>query len=95
MSVAGGLSMAAIHLVNTGLPHWNVGLKCLLCAVLITEIEWIIGCAVNLSRKNKVWDYSHLPFHYHGQICLPYSLLWLALSFVALPLSGQIAVRIH
>ena len=43
-------------------------------AGMITFVELITGLLVN--RKHQVWDYRDLPLNYKGQICLPYSLLW-------------------
>lgn len=30
--------------------------------------------------RTRVWDYSRMPLNYKGQICLPFTLLWAALS---------------
>ena len=88
MSVAGGLSMLAIHCINSQLPLLGIPWKCLLCATVITEIELILGSLVN--RKRTVWDYSRLPLHFRGQICLPYFLLWNLLSFPAIGISNRL-----
>ena len=91
MSVAGGLALTAIYAVRTGLPTLALPWQCLLCAAAITVIEFLIGCAVNRKNNDPVWDYSHLPFHYKGQICLGYFLLWLFLSLPALQIAETIA----
>lgn len=51
-------------------------------AVVITALE--LGCGLLVNRRYQVWDYRHLPLNYHGQICLPFSLLWVPLSLVAM-----------
>ena len=50
-------------------------------AGIVTAVELLTGLIVN--REYQVWDYRHLPFQYQGQICLPYSLLWMPLSLFA------------
>ena len=51
-------------------------------AVVITALE--LGCGLLVNRRYQVWDYRHLPLNYRGQICLPFSLLWVPLSLVAM-----------
>lgn len=52
--------------------------------ILITALEFAFGCILNLWLGLNVWDYSDLPYNILGQICLPYSLLWLILSLVCI-----------
>ena len=51
-------------------------------AAVITALE--LGCGLLVNRRYQVWDYRHLPLNYRGQICLPFSLLWVPLSLVAM-----------
>ena len=46
-----------------------------------TAGELATGLAVN--RNYAVWDYRSLPGNFLGQICLPFSVLWMALTPVA------------
>lgn len=55
-------------------------------ALLITVLELLCGLLVN--RSYRVWDYRHLPMNFLGQICLPFTLLWIPLSLVAMLLYG-------
>ena len=50
-------------------------------AGIITAVELITGLLAN--RDYQVWDYRQMPFHFKGQICLVYSLLWMPLSLAA------------
>ncbi len=43
-------------------------------AGVITCVELLTGLIAN--RNFTVWDYRQLPANFMGQICLPYSLLW-------------------
>ena len=75
MFVTGGAAFALLHglFVRYPIPLFY---KCLAGMVLITALEFIAGCTVNLLLKRKVWDYSRVPGNLYGQVCLGYSLLW-------------------
>ena len=44
-------------------------------AGIITATELAAGLLFN--RSYTVWDYRNMPLNLRGQICLPYSLLWI------------------
>ena len=50
----------------------------------ITAVELAAGLLVN--RGYHVWDYRQMPLNFLGQICLPYSLLWMPVSYGAMRL---------
>ena len=54
--------------------------KCVFSALIITIVEFLVGCVVNILFKMNVWDYSKMPFNILGQVCLLYSVLWGILS---------------
>lgn len=60
-------------------PLW---LQALCCAVLVTLVEFIAGCVLNLWIGLDIWDYSDIPFNLLGQICFPFSVVWLVLCFL-------------
>ena len=43
-----------------------------------------LGCGLLVNRDYGVWDYRHLPLNFQGQICLPYTLLWIPVSLAAI-----------
>ena len=47
-------------------------------ACMITGVELLTGLLVN--RNYSVWDYRGMPLNFRGQVCLPFTLLWLPLS---------------
>ncbi len=57
------------------LPLWA---KMLLGAALVTGLELCTGLLVN--RQYSIWDYRNMPYHFQGQICLSYALLWVPLT---------------
>ncbi len=44
-------------------------------AGMVTALE--LGCGLVVNRQFMVWDYRHLPLNFRGQICLPFTLLWI------------------
>ena len=65
--------------MGKGRPLWQLAL---LGGLGITGIEYVIGRIFN--RRYRVWDYRRMPMNVQGQICLPYTLAWCALSAAAL-----------
>ena len=61
------------------LPLWCRGV---LGSVIITAVELMTGLIFN--RSFQVWDYRGTPMNFLGQICLPFSLLWMPISIGAM-----------
>lgn len=55
-------------------------LQMLMCGLMITAIEYLVGVVVNRQLHLNVWDYTGRTFNLHGQICLLNSSLWFLLS---------------
>ena len=51
---------------------------------IITILEFITGCIVNLQLHMNVWSYAGMPYNILGQICLPYMIIWFFLSAAAI-----------
>lgn len=79
----GGCFMLLGKLAGKGLrlPLW---LRAVLGSAVITAVELATGFLFN--RQYRVWDYREIPGNFRGQICLPFSLLWMPLSLVAMAL---------
>lgn len=91
MFIVGGLCFVLVGTINEIMPwHTSLILQCVIGAAIITGIEFISGCIINLWFRWNVWDYSDMPFNLLGQICLPFSLLWIILSAVAIILDDYI-----
>lgn len=80
MAIAGGISTCLISRVSR--LHAPLLAKAGLCGLGITGVELLCGQVWN--RSHAVWDYSRMPLNYRGQICLPFTLVWCALSAGAL-----------
>ena len=64
-------------------PPW---IKAVAGAGIITAVELTAGLLIN--RHHTVWDYRDTPFNFLGQICLPYSLLWMPVALAGVELYG-------
>lgn len=85
MGVVGGLCFIVIGLSNEILPFdIPLYLQAIIATLLVTLIELIAGLIINIWFELSVWDYSQLPLNILGQICVPYMLLWLPLSMLAI-----------
>lgn len=79
MLLLGGLCFVLMYLIDTRMTVrlWQ---KWVLSAAVITTLEFLCGCLVNLRLGWGVWDYSALRGNLLGQICPQFVLLWFLLS---------------
>ena len=84
MFVAGGVCFLLLGKLNRTQPRLPLPARATAGALIITMVELATGLVVN--RGYRVWDYRGMPFDYHGQICLPYTLLWIPVSLGAMVL---------
>lgn len=85
MFILGGICFIALGSINNFLS-WDTPLiiQSVIGAFIITILEFITGCIVNLKLGWDVWDYSDMLFNIKGQICLPFFLLWIIVSVIAI-----------
>ena len=98
MVVAGGICFTVIVLLdNMRRDRVNILLLALLGGIVITCVELVFGLIFNVWFKMGVWDYSSAPLNLYGQVCLPFSLLWVAVSLFAIIINRrviQVALRL-
>lgn len=80
MFFVGGLCGVLIGLINDNTPDMPLFYQCILGTTIVTLIEFISGCYLNIYLGLGVWDYSYVPFNLLGQVCLPFSIIWMFLS---------------
>lgn len=87
MFALGGTCFVALGLINEILP-WEVALwqQMLLGACIVTALEFLTGCIINLWLGWGVWDYSNLSGNIMGQVCPQYFVLWLPVSLAGIVL---------
>lgn len=85
MFFLGGLCFICCGLLNEILP-WDMVLskQMLIGAIIITTLEFITGCIVNLKLGWNVWDYSNLPLNICGQVCPIFFIAWYYVSGLAI-----------
>ncbi len=78
MFLLGGLCFSLLGRIKNW--HFPLVIRAALGSAVITVLEFLTGLVVN--RRFQVWDYRRMPLNLRGQICLPFSLLWVPLSAV-------------
>lgn len=91
MIIVGGICFYLIGLINEVIP-WEMEIwkQCVIGSLVVTAVEFVSGCIINLWLGWGVWDYSNMPFNILGQVCLPFSALWVLLSALAIILDDYL-----
>ena len=91
MIIVGGICFYLIGLINEVIP-WEMEIwkQCVIGSLVVTAVEFVSGCIINLWLGWGVWDYSDMPFNILGQVCLPFSALWVLLSALAIILDDYL-----
>lgn len=84
MFVLGGICFVLLGNLKRLRPGSPLAVRAVEGALLITVLE--LGCGLLVNRTFRVWDYRQLPLNFLGQICLPFSLLWVPVSLAAMVL---------
>ena len=84
MFLAGGCCFLLLGALDRAQPRLPLLPRGLVGAGIITMVELLAGLLFN--RQYRVWDYRDMPLNFHGQICLPFFLLWIPLSLGAMVL---------
>ncbi len=89
MLAAGGICFSFFGYLSDKLKTKSIWLKAVIGSGFITFIELIFGIIFNLILHQNVWNYSNRAFNFKGQICLLYSVFWLILSLIFIPLAQK------
>lgn len=95
MFLLGGICFVALGLINEILP-WDMPLtvQMFIGSIIITVLEFITGCIVNLWLGWDVWDYTWHP-NLLGQISLYSSIGWYFISAVGIVLDDYIRYWVY
>lgn len=87
MFILGGICFVILGLINEIIP-WDIPLwqQMFIGACIVTALEFITGCIVNLWLGWAVWDYSNMPGNIMGQICPAFFIIWLPVSLAGIVL---------
>lgn len=91
MFILGGICFVLLGIINEVIP-WCMALwkQVIIGTIMITLLEFVVGCLVNLCLGWDVWDYSNVPLNVLGQICLPYMFLWIPISLAGIVLDDYL-----
>lgn len=92
MFLAGGGCFLLLGKLNNTTPRLPLIPRAIVGAGIITMVELMMGMLTN--RHYEVWDYRNVPMNLYGQICLPFSLLWIPVSLGAMLLYDKIERRL-
>ena len=82
MGLCGGLCLVGIYFINLKFSHLSYITRAAMCSGLITTVEFLAVCILNLWLNLGIWDYSSLKYNLLGQISLLFSCIWFALSLI-------------
>ena len=91
MTITGGICFTVLYILHVYARALSFLTRCVIGTAAITLVEFAVGCTVNLWLGWAVWDYADVPGNVLGQICLPFSLMWLLLCAAACPLCRRLA----
>ena len=87
MFVLGAVCFVILGCINEvlawSMPIWK---QAVIGTAIITVLEFVTGCVVNLWLGWDVWDYSNTFMNLLGQICLPYIILWIPVAIFGIVL---------
>lgn len=91
MFILGGICFLFIYIQEVVMKfNDSLAVQLLRCIIFVTATEFITGIVVNKWLRMNVWDYSELPFHLFGQICIPFTIIFSGLCLLGIILSGYI-----
>lgn len=88
MFLAGGSCFLLLGQLQKRTAHLPLAYRGFAGAGIITGIELLTGLLAN--RDFRVWDYRNMPGNFLGQICLPWSLLWIPVGLGGMYLYKQL-----
>lgn len=91
MGLCGGLVFVLLDKINNEIS-WDTDIliQGIMGSALITFLELIIGEMTLHGLIQPMWNYANLPLNYKGIICLPFSIIWIGLSIVAIVVADYI-----
>ena len=90
MFLVGGICFILIGIINEITPKMPLVRQMLMSAAIITALEFMSGCVLNIWLDLDIWDYSNETFNLLGQISLKHTIYWFLLSCVGIILDDYI-----
>ena len=85
MGCVSGVSLLLFDQINNRIS-WNLDLflQGFIGSAIVTSFELFIGEALKVINHPLMWDYSNMPLNYDGVICLPFSIIWIFVTILAI-----------
>lgn len=95
MFIIGGLAFLMVGMLNE-VFKWEtpIEIQSIIGGGIITGIEFITGLIANIQFNMGIWDYSNLPLNVMGQICLPFTFIWILLSAVIIVIDDWLRYKL-
>lgn len=95
MFIIGGLAFLMVGMLNE-VFKWEtpIEIQSIIGGGIITGIEFITGLIANIQFNMGIWDYSNLPLNVMGQICLPFTFIWILLSTVIIVIDDWLRYKL-
>lgn len=90
MFLVGGICFILIGAINEITPKMPLIWQMFLSSIIITVIEFISGCILNLWFGWNIWDYSDEFGNILGQICVKHSIYWFLLASIGIVVDDYI-----
>lgn len=90
MFLVGGICFILVGIINEITPKMPLIRQMLISAIIITAIEFVAGCILNLWLVWNIWDYSDEFGNCLGQICPKHTIYWFLLSSVGIVVDDYI-----
>ena len=92
MFLAGGSCFLLLGALQKATPRMNPALRAVMGAGVISLLE--LGAGLLFNRRYQVWDYRNMPLNLTGQICLPFSMLWVPVGWAGMELHRLVEKKI-
>ena len=90
MFLVGGICFILVGIINEITPKMSLVRQMILSAIIITAVEFVSGCILNIWLELGIWDYTDEFCNVLGQICLKHTCYWFLLSSVGIVLDDYI-----
>lgn len=90
MVLVGGICFILVGIINEITPKMPLLRQMFLSAIIITSVEFISGCILNLCLGLNIWDYSENFGNILGQICPKHTIYWFLLSSIGIVIDDYI-----
>ena len=90
MFLVGGICFILVGIINEITPKMPLIRQMILSAVIITTVEFISGCILNLWLGWGIWDYTNEFGNIFGQICPRHTIYWFLLSSIGIVVDDYI-----